>query len=152
MDIRSCAMLSNGKLMPMLGFGTWQLEQDEARRSVLAAIEQGYRHIDTAAAYHNEEGVGQGIRESAVPREEIFLTTKLWNTEHGYDKTLRAFDESLKRLGTEYVDLYLIHWPKPLRNESWKALERIYGEPNRISSIFSSGAASNVLSGAPDSV
>lgn len=128
MDIRSCAMLSNGKLMPMLGFGTWQLEQDEARRSVLAAIEQGYRHIDTAAAYHNEEGVGQGIRESAVPREEIFLTTKLWNTEHGYDKTLRAFDESLKRLGTEYVDLYLIHWPKPLRNESWKALERIYKE------------------------
>ena len=114
--------------MPMLGFGTWQMETDEAKRSVLAAIEMGYRHIDTAAAYHNEEGVGQGIRESAVPREEIFLTTKLWNTEHGYDKTLRAFEESLKRLGTEYVDLYLIHWPKPLRNESWKALERIYKE------------------------
>ena len=72
MDIHSCAMLSNGKQMPMLGFGTWQMETDEAKRSVLAAIEMGYRHIDTAAAYHNEEGVGQGIRESAVPREEIF--------------------------------------------------------------------------------
>lgn len=122
--------LSNGVEIPALGFGTWQIEEYPlAAVSVRAALQAGYRHIDTAAAYGNEEGVGRGIEESGVSRKDIFLTTKLWNTDQGYEATLRAFDKSLRKLQTDYVDLYLIHWPKgELSAESWKAFEKIYHE------------------------
>jgi diketogulonate reductase-like aldo/keto reductase len=128
--------LSNGVKIPCIGFGTWQASEGEAAfSSVKAAIEAGYRHIDTATAYGNEESVGRAVRESGVPRNEIFLTTKLWNTEHGYDAAMRAYEKSAKKLGTDYFDLYLIHWPNPakFRNnwqeanaETWKAFEELY--------------------------
>jgi 2,5-diketo-D-gluconate reductase A len=120
--------LNDDVRIPQLGFGVWQIPDAEAYESVAAALEAGYRHVDTAAAYENESGVGRAVKGSGVPREEVFLTTKLWNGDHGYDATLRAFDKSLERLGTDYVDLYLIHWPVPQRNlyvESWRALEKI---------------------------
>ncbi len=122
--------LSHGGPIPTLGFGVFRIpDGEEVRQAVRWAIEAGYRHIDTASAYGNEEGVGRAIRESGVPREEIFITTKLWNQDHGFDAALRAFDRSLERLGLEWVDLYLIHWPvEDLRGESWKALERIHEE------------------------
>lgn len=114
--------LANGVEIPIVGFGTWQTpDGDVAEASVKAALDAGYRHIDTAAAYQNEEGVGAGIRASGVARADIFLTTKLWNDDHGYDTTLRAMDASLEKLGTDYVDLYLIHWPRPLKfHDNWK--------------------------------
>jgi diketogulonate reductase-like aldo/keto reductase len=128
--------LSNGVKIPCVGFGTWQTPDGEvAVSSVKAALKAGYRHIDTAAVYGNEESVGRAIRESGVPRGEIFLTTKLWNNDHGYDSTLRAFDASAKRLGTDYFDLYLIHWPNPAKFRAnwqeanagtWKAFEELY--------------------------
>ncbi|KAA9392977.1 aldo/keto reductase [Kocuria coralli] len=118
-------VLNDDNTIPQLGFGTWQVDADVAQESVAAALETGYRHIDTAAAYGNEDGVGRAIAESGVSREEIFVTTKLWNEDQGYDAALAAFDKSLERLGTDYVDLYLIHWPCPakgLYRDSWKAL------------------------------
>lgn len=121
--------LNNGVKMPQLGFGVWRVPNEQATEAVSQALEVGYRLIDTAMIYQNEEGVGRAIRESAVPREEIFVTTKVWNSDHGYDNTLRAFDESLQRLGLDYIDLYLIHWPTPKYDqyvETYKALERIY--------------------------
>jgi diketogulonate reductase-like aldo/keto reductase len=128
--------LSNGVKIPCIGFGTWQTpDGDVAVSSVKAALKAGYRHIDTAAIYGNEESVGRAIKESGVPRKEIFLTTKLWNTEHGYDSTLRAFEESARKLGTDYFDLYLIHWPNPEKFRSnwqqanadtWRAFEELY--------------------------
>ncbi|MDX6742478.1 aldo/keto reductase [Actinocorallia sp. A-T 12471] len=123
--------LNNGVVMPRLGFGVWQVGDDEAVTAVGLALEAGYRSIDTASAYGNERGVGRAVRESGLPREEIFVTTKLWNADHGYDQALKAFDTSLDKLGAEYVDLYLIHWPMPARDdyvETWRALERIAGE------------------------
>lgn len=115
--------------MPIIGFGTWMIEDLKlAAESVRLALEIGYRHIDTARIYNNEQGVGEGIRQSGLKREEVFLTTKLWNTDQGYDTTLKAFDGSLKQLQTDYVDLYLIHWPKPASKDSWKAMEKIYKE------------------------
>nr|WP_206323909.1 aldo/keto reductase [Streptomyces sp. HNM0574] len=117
--------------MPQLGFGVYQVPDDEASAAVTAALEAGYRSVDTAALYGNEEGTGRALAGSGIPREDLFVTTKLWNTEQGYDTTLRAFDTSLARLGTEYVDLYLIHWPAPALDkyaESWQALERIHEE------------------------
>ncbi len=123
--------LNNGLTMPQLGFGVWQVPDDEAYASVKTAIEVGYRSIDTARIYNNEEGTGRAIADSGVAREDIFLTTKLWNDDQGYDKALAAFDASLKRLGTDYVDLYLIHWPTPAHDtyvDTWKALERILAE------------------------
>ncbi|MCX2970630.1 aldo/keto reductase [Streptomyces sp. JHD 1] len=114
--------------MPQLGFGVWQVPDDEAATAVARALEAGYRSIDTAAAYENEVGTGRAIAESGVPREDVFLTTKLWNTEQGYDATLRAFDASLERLGTDYVDLYLIHWPVPMFDryvDTWRAFEKL---------------------------
>src|SRR5881409_662611 len=99
--------------MPQLGFGVWQVPDDEAERAVATALESGYRSIDTAAIYGNEEGTGKAIAASGVAREDLFVTTKLWNSDQGYDKTLHAFDTSLAKLGLEYVDLYLIHWPAP---------------------------------------
>jgi diketogulonate reductase-like aldo/keto reductase len=114
--------------IPAIGFGTWQIEsQKQAEDSVVEAINVGYRLIDTAKIYGNEEGVGKGIKNSSVGREDLFITTKLWNSDQGYDSALKAFDESLKRLGLEYLDLYLIHWPATeKRGESWKALQEIY--------------------------
>jgi diketogulonate reductase-like aldo/keto reductase len=114
--------------IPAIGFGTWQIEsQKQAEDSVVEAINVGYRLIDTAKIYGNEEGVGKGIKNSSVGREDLFITTKLWNSDQGYDSALKAFDESLKRLGLEYLDLYLIHWPSTeKRGESWKALQEIY--------------------------
>ncbi|GAA1090703.1 aldo/keto reductase [Nocardiopsis metallicus] len=123
--------LNNGLTMPQLGFGVWQVPDDEAYSAVTTAIEVGYRSIDTARLYDNEKGTGRAIADSGVAREDIFLTTKLWNDDQGYDKALKAFDASLERLGTEYVDLYLIHWPAPERDayvDTWKALERIHAE------------------------
>ena len=116
---------NDGKTIPQIGLGVWQTPNAEAAPAVRKALEVGYRHVDTAAIYENEEGVGEGIRQSGVARGDIFLTTKLWNDRQSHDAALKAFDESLKRLGTDYVDLFLIHWPSPHRGtyvEAWKAL------------------------------
>jgi 2,5-diketo-D-gluconate reductase A len=129
--------LNTGALMPQLGFGVYQVPPDGVVEPVRAAIEAGYRSIDTATAYRNEAGVGRAIAESGVPREDLFLTTKLWNTDQGYDSTLRAFDASVAALGTDYVDLYLIHWPMPGRDlyvQTWKAFEKLHAE-GRVRSI-----------------
>ncbi|WP_326716475.1 aldo/keto reductase [Vagococcus jeotgali] len=135
--------LANGKTIPKVGFGTWQTSEEEAEEVVKTAIQAGYRHIDTASIYHNEEGVGLGIKNSGVPREELFITTKLWNTDRSYMETKRALENSLSRLGLDYVDLYLIHWPNPaehrdswkeLNAESWKAMEEAM-EEGKIRSI-----------------
>ena len=123
--------LNNGVEMPQLGFGVWQVPDDEAAKAVATAIESGYRSIDTAAIYENEKGTGRAIAASGVARDELFVTTKLWNTEQGYDATLRAFDASLEKLGLDYVDLYLIHWPVPAKDaytDTYKAFEKIYSE------------------------
>lgn len=123
--------LNNGVVMPQLGFGVWQVPDDEAQPAVETALAAGYRSIDTAKLYHNEEGVGRAVRASGVPRSQLFITTKLWNDEHDYDRALRAFDASLDRLGMDYVDLYLIHWPVPRQDkyrDAWKALEKVYAE------------------------
>lgn len=121
----------DGNSIPQVGLGVWQTPNDTAVTAVKAALSTGYRHIDTAAIYENEQGVGEGIRASGVDRTEIFLTTKLWNSEQGYDSTLKAFDASLKLLGTDYVDLYLIHWPAPNRGrfvDTWKAFIQLQKE------------------------
>ena len=128
--------LNNGAKMPTIGFGTWQTpDGDVAKNSVIDAINAGYRLIDTAAAYGNEESVGKGIKESGINRYDLFVTTKLWNDKHGYRETIQAIDESLEKLGLDYLDLYLIHWPNPkavrdhwaeLNAESWRAMEDQY--------------------------
>ena len=122
--------LNTGAEIPQVGLGVWQSPRGAAtRNAVLAALRFGYRHVDTARAYGNEADVGAAVRESGVPRPEVFVTTKLWNDDQGYDDALRAFDASLARLGLDYVDLYLIHWPVPgKRLESWRALERLFDE------------------------
>ncbi|MEU3206170.1 aldo/keto reductase [Streptomyces cyaneofuscatus] len=123
--------LNNGLEMPQLGFGVWQVPDDEAAKAVAKAIESGYRSIDTAAIYKNEKGTGRAIAASGVPRDELFVTTKLWNSEQGYDSTLRAFDASLDQLGLDYVDLYLIHWPVPAKDaytDTYRAFEKIYAD------------------------
>ncbi|GAA3573974.1 aldo/keto reductase [Streptomyces sp. HUAS 31] len=130
-------ILNNGVEMPQLGFGVWQVPDDEATRAVGTALEAGYRSIDTAAIYGNEAGTGRAIAASGVPREDIFVTTKLWNGDQGYDSTLRAFDTSLEKLGLEYVDLYLIHWPAPSRDkyvDTYKAFEKLHAD-GRIRAI-----------------
>ncbi|MEU6530332.1 aldo/keto reductase [Streptomyces sp. NPDC046928] len=124
-------ILNNGVEMPQLGFGVWQVPDDEAERAVAAALEAGYRSIDTAAIYGNETGTGKAVAASGVPREDVFVTTKVWNSDHGYDATLRAFDASLEKLGLEYVDLYLIHWPTPARGtyvDTYKAFEKLLAD------------------------
>jgi 2,5-diketo-D-gluconate reductase A len=123
--------LHDGVEIPQLGFGVFQIPPGDTQEKVEEALAAGYRHVDTAAAYRNEAGVGAAIAASGSPREEIFVTTKLWNSEQGYDSTLRAFEASLERLGSDYVDLYLIHWPQPGRDlylETWRAFERIKEE------------------------
>ena len=122
---------NNGVAIPQLGFGVWQVPDDEAERAVAVALSVGYRSIDTAKLYFNEEGVARAIRSSGVARDELFVTTKLWNDEHDYDSTLRAFDASLQRLGLEVIDLYLIHWPVPEQDkylEAWRAMEKLYAD------------------------
>ncbi|MFC8661774.1 MULTISPECIES: aldo/keto reductase [Streptomyces] len=117
--------------MPQLGFGVWQVPDDEAERAVATALEAGYRSIDTAAIYGNEKGTGRGLAGSGVARKDLFVTTKLWNADQGYDSTLRAFDASLEKLGLDYVDLYLIHWPMPAKGkyiDTFKAFEKLYAD------------------------
>ena len=136
--------LTDGIDIPSVGFGTWQTPDGEvAVQSVRCALEAGYAHIDTAQAYGNEESVGKAIRLSGVPRKDLFITTKLWNANHSYDLTLRSFDESMNKLGLDYLDLFLIHWPNPLafrdrweqaNAESWKAMEELY-EAGKIRAI-----------------
>lgn len=130
-------VLNDGNSIPQLGFGVWQVEDDAAYEAVTHALKAGYRHIDTAAAYKNEHGVGRAIADSGIPRDQIFVTTKLWNEDQGYDEALAAYDASLERLGLEYVDLYLTHWPVPrydLYADSWKALVKLK-EEGRVRSI-----------------
>lgn len=117
--------MNDGRSMHQLGFGLWQVTNAEAETATLEAFKVGYRSIDSAAIYQNESGLGQAIAKSGLKREDMFITTKLWNSEQGYDTTLRAFDQSLKKLGLKEVDLYLIHWPAPKKNsyvDTWKAL------------------------------
>ena len=120
--------LHNGVKMPWFGLGVFKVKEgSEVIESVKAALKHGYKSIDTAAVYENEEGVGQAIRESGVPREELFITSKVWNSDQGYESTLKAYEKSLSKLGLEYLDLYLIHWPgKTKFKETWKALEKLY--------------------------
>ncbi|USK40040.1 aldo/keto reductase [Cytobacillus firmus] len=127
-DISGTLTLNNGVEMPQFGLGVYKVEKGlQIENTVKDAINIGYRLIDTAAFYENEEGVGKAIKESGVPREELFITTKVWNTDQGYDQTLNAFDNSLKKMGLDYIDLYLIHWPvKEKYLETWKALEKLY--------------------------
>ena len=123
--------LHDGAEMPQLGFGTWQIPEEETQERVEEALAVGYRHFDTAAVYGNEAGVGAAIAATGVRREDVFVTTKLWNSDQGYEAALRGFDKSLERLGTGSVDLYLIHWPQPGKDlflETWRAFERIKEE------------------------
>ena len=142
-NLKDCFVLRNGYKIPVIGYGTWLTTNDQACDAVKSALAAGYRHIDTAAKYENEVGVGEGIRQSGIPREEIFVTSKVWNDCRGYDKTMAAFEKSLSDLGLDYLDLYLIHWPaSPLQYEdynavnlsTWKALTELY-KAGRIKSI-----------------
>lgn len=135
-NVKDCMTLNNGIKIPCVGFGTYQTPDGEvAIASVLEAIQCGYRHIDTAAIYGNEESIGLAIKQCDVPRENLFITSKVWNTEHGYEKTLNAFNDTMTRLDLEYLDLYLIHWPVPIAFKdnweeanagTWKAMEELY--------------------------
>jgi diketogulonate reductase-like aldo/keto reductase len=143
-SLTDCYQLSNGVKIPCIGFGTWQAPDGETTvNAVKDALSQGYRHIDTAAAYGNEESVGRAVKESGIPREEIFITSKLWNSDHGYEAALKAFDATMKKLDTDYLDLYLIHWPNPIQfrknwkeanASTWKAFEELY-KAKKIRSI-----------------
>ncbi|WP_020156981.1 aldo/keto reductase [Caldibacillus debilis] len=128
--LQGTTVLHNGVKMPYFGFGTYKVKEgEEVYNAVRTALETGYRLIDTAALYENEEGVGRAIRDSGIPREEIFVTTKVWNSDQGYDSTLRAFETSLKKLDIGYIDLYLIHWAvKGKYLDTWKALVELYKE------------------------
>ena len=130
MDLQSTKKLANGVEMPIFGLGVYKMtEPQETVEAITKALQVGYRAIDTAALYYNEEQVGEAIRHSGIPREEIFVTTKVWNTDQGYDNTLRAFEVSLKKLGMDYIDLYLTHWPVEGKYpETYRAIERLYEE------------------------
>jgi len=127
-DITGCVKLHNNVAMPYLGLGVYKASEGrEVINAVTYALQAGYRHIDTATLYQNEKGVGTAIRQSGIKREAIFVTTKIWNTDHGYDAALKAFDRSLAELGFDYLDLYLIHWPvKGKFRDTWRALENLY--------------------------
>ncbi|WP_270170780.1 aldo/keto reductase [Paenibacillus sp. SYP-B4298] len=129
-SIADTVELNNGVQMPWLGLGVWKVkEKAELQRAVAAALSSGYRSIDTAAVYGNEEGVGLALRNSGLPREELFITTKLWNADQGYESALAAFEQSRRRLGLDYIDLYLIHWPvKNMYKDSWRAMVKLYEE------------------------
>ena len=123
--------MNDGRSIPVIGFGVWQVPDDVVIDATVKALEVGYRHIDTAYLYHNERGVGEALRRSELDRDDVFVTTKVWNTDHGYDQTLRAFDKSTGLLGIDEVDLYLIHWPTPARDvylDSWRAINRLREE------------------------
>ena len=128
MDISTRVKLNNGVKMPWLGLGVFESEEGaEVENAVLAALANGYRSIDTAAMYHNEKGVGNAIKASGIPRDEIFVTTKVWNSDQGYRSTFEAFEKSMNKLDLGYVDLYLIHWPKGKKSiDTWKAMEELY--------------------------
>lgn len=129
--------LNNGVKIPQLGFGVWQIPDEEVAVPVKKAIEVGYRSIDTAKAYENERGVGEAIADSNIPREDLFITTKLQNGDQGYENTLKAFDKSMEELGLEYIDLYLIHWPIPKFDDyvdTYKAMEKLYND-GRVKAI-----------------
>eukprot|EP00796_Vickermania_ingenoplastis_P011875 gene11876-8162_t len=133
MSLATFLTLHNGVKMPQFGLGVWQSNAGaETEKAVVAALKAGYKHIDTAMIYKNEESVGAGIKASGVPRDQIFVTTKVWNSDQGYDSTLQAFDTSIKKLGLDYIDLYLIHWPKTASGikykDTWKAMEKLYEE------------------------
>ena len=130
MNLQSTKQLANGVEMPMLGLGVYKMtDRDETLQAISTALDFGYRAIDTAALYYNEEEVGEAIRHSSVPRAEIFVTTKVWNSDQGYDNTLRAFEISLKKLDLDYIDLYLTHWPVEEKYvETYRAIERLYDE------------------------
>ncbi|MEO7065552.1 MAG: aldo/keto reductase [Rhodanobacter sp.] len=133
----STQLLHDGTVIPRLGYGLWQVDLDDSARLVSHALRTGYSLIDTAEAYYNEEGVGEGIRSADVPREQVFVTTKVWNTHHGYEQTLRAFDASLQRLGLDRIDLYLMHWPSQIRHayvDTWRAMIRLRDE-GRVGAI-----------------
>ncbi|MCM3135082.1 aldo/keto reductase [Paenibacillus polysaccharolyticus] len=134
--VQDTTTLNNGVKMPWLGFGVFKVKDgDEVVSAVKTAIEAGYRSIDTAKVYNNESGVAQGIRESGIAREDLFITTKVWNSDQGYESTLAAFEESMQRLELEYLDLYLIHWPvKGKYKDTWRALEKLYKE-DRVRAI-----------------
>jgi methylglyoxal/glyoxal reductase len=127
-DISGCVTLHNKVKMPYLGFGVYKInEGEEVIRAVSCALQAGYKHFDTAVFYGNEKGVGTAIRQSGVNRKEVFVTTKVWNSDQGYDQTLKAFDKSLYELGFDYLDLYLVHWPvKDIFKDTWRALEDLY--------------------------
>ncbi|MBY9011431.1 MAG: aldo/keto reductase [Candidatus Lokiarchaeota archaeon] len=127
LNINSSVRLNNEVNMPILGLGTWTLRGKSAYRAVLSALDFGYKLIDSASFYGNEQQIGEAIKKSKILRDDMFITTKVWNSDQGYDSTLAAFDRSLKLLKLDYIDLYLIHWPiTGLRSETWKALEKIY--------------------------
>jgi len=128
--------MNDGRAIPQLGFGVWQVPDDVVTDATLAAFECGYRHVDTAALYYNEGGVGRAIAASGLPRDELFVTTKVWNTDHGYDKTMAAMDKSLGLLGLDYVDLYLIHWPSPATGDyvdTWRAVLALQEQGKTVS-------------------
>jgi len=137
MSYQPLVALSDGNSIPQIGLGVFQTPPDATAAVVQTALAAGYRHIDTAAIYVNEAGVGEGLRASAVPREEVFITTKLWNVDQGFDSALKAFDHSVSRLGLDFLDLYLIHWPSPRRDryvDTWRALARLQAD-GRVRSI-----------------
>lgn len=153
-SLTSLMKLSNEVQIPGLGFGTFQTPTEITRKVVLEALEAGYRHIDTAAVYGNEAEVGQAVRDSGLNRQDVFVTSKLWNSERGYDKTLAAFDKTMDRLGLDYLDLYLIHWPANRKQfgadaprinaETWRAFEELY-RSGRIKAIGVSNFLPNHL-------
>ncbi|NHK31940.1 MAG: aldo/keto reductase [Asgard group archaeon] len=127
LNLESTVKLNNGIEIPILGLGTYLATGDRGYQAIRHALKIGYRHIDTAAMYENEKEIGLALKDDDVPREEIFVTTKLWNSDHGYERALEAFEESYEKLGLDYIDLYLIHWPvQELRMESWRALEQLH--------------------------
>ncbi|MDL2253199.1 aldo/keto reductase [Ruminococcaceae bacterium OttesenSCG-928-I18] len=129
MKIDSTFALRNGVQIPLFGLGTWRAESGQARQAVSFALQNGYRLIDTAAYYQNEEEVGAGLRDSGIPREHVFVTSKVWIDDAGYDETLAAFEGSLTRLGLDYLDMYMVHWPvKDKYKDTYRALERLYRE------------------------
>jgi diketogulonate reductase-like aldo/keto reductase len=128
-NLKGTVELSNGTQMPYLGLGVFQTPNEQIKGAVHAALDFGYRHIDTAAFYENEDGLGDAIKSHSVSRNELFITSKVWNTDQGYDQTIKAFNQSLEKLQTDYLDLYLVHWPvKGKYTETWRALETLYDE------------------------